>query len=302
MNDCGSMIDGFFVSENRKKLWSVELMILDYLENACKKLNINYFMLMGSAIGAARHKGFIPWDDDIDLGMLREDFDVFCEKGKQFFPEFLDIQYGVSDRGADCLLRIRDKRTTGIIRGEELFDGNKGIFIEIYCYDYCSDNLLRKVQLKMAKILQSLMFSRKYKNPHTSQKKKILKECFRWIPLSLVWRLYNWVVKLQSKNSPYVDILTLPDYSKKKKEMALVEDLKKIVYMPFEDRQVRMPVGYDRLLSRVYGDYMKLPPIEKRGAHHDNTVFYDPNKPYTAYEGNDVIERYFRGETGLELI
>ena len=74
------VIDGYKVSANRKKLWVTELDLLSFLEEVCIRENINYYLLFGSAIGAVRHKGFIPWDDDIDLGMLREDFEKFLTR------------------------------------------------------------------------------------------------------------------------------------------------------------------------------------------------------------------------------
>lgn len=302
MNSSGKIVDGFYVSENRMKLWEIELEMLDILELACKELNINYFMAMGSALGAVRHKGFIPWDDDIDVGMLRKDFDIFAQNASKFFPEGIDIQYGISDRGADCLMRIRNSQSTGIVRGEELFAGNKGAFIEVYCYDYCADNMLRKLQLKIAKSLQGLMFSRKYIDPHVTKRKRRIKNLFRWIPLSVLWNLYNKIIQIQTKENEYVDLIGLPDYSRSKKELAHVEDLNKSIYMPFENRMVRVAVGYDRVLRHLYGDYMKLPPLEKRGTFHSYAVFYDPNKSYKEYESNDIINRYFNGESGLELL
>ena len=106
------VIDGYKVSANRKKLWVTELDLLSFLEEVCIRENINYYLLFGSAIGAVRHKGFIPWDDDIDLGMLREDFEKFLNADKSDWPEYIDVQYGISEHGVDTLLRIRDARTT----------------------------------------------------------------------------------------------------------------------------------------------------------------------------------------------
>lgn len=111
-----------------------ELDLLSLLESLCVRENINYYLLFGSAIGAVRHKGFIPWDDDIDLGMLREDFEKFLNADKSDWPDYVDVQYGLSEHGVDTLLRIRDARTTGITRGDLNKNGNKGAFIEIYVF------------------------------------------------------------------------------------------------------------------------------------------------------------------------
>ena len=78
---------GFDVTDNRVLLWQSEMKMLQWLEKVCSKYSITYFLIGGSEIGAVRHKGFIPWDDDIDIGMLRKDFEVLLRVWKDELPE-----------------------------------------------------------------------------------------------------------------------------------------------------------------------------------------------------------------------
>ena len=82
----------FQVSDKRKAVWEIELQIMDEIDRICKKYNIKYFLAGGSMLGAARHDGFIPWDDDIDVGMLRPEYERFIEKKKKELPPNCFVQ------------------------------------------------------------------------------------------------------------------------------------------------------------------------------------------------------------------
>lgn len=297
------MIDGYKVSAARKQLWIIELDLLKRLEETCKKYDINYFLLFGSAIGAVRHKGFIPWDDDIDLGMLREDFDKFLKADKSDWPSYIDIQYGISEHGADCLLRIRDGRTTGIICDEKNRMGNKGVFIEIYPFDYVNDNKLRTRQIKASQFLKGCMSCCYMPIEELSVKSKLKRVMVRCLGINHAWRLYEKVCKLQNTiETTYVDTITLPEYAATRHHLFYKEDVMESVYKEFEYTEVRIPIGYDRCLTTRYGNYMKLPPLEERGTHHSFEVYYDPYVSYTEYENSDIPTRYFSGDISLEKL
>ncbi len=292
----------YLISSNRKKLWVIELDLLEMLENACRELNIDYFILFGSALGAVRHDGFIPWDDDIDLGMTREHFEVFLKNYKRFFPEYVDIQYGVSNSGVDFLLRIRDSRSTGIIRGESHRERNKGAFIEIYVFDRVRDDRSQKRQLFMSKLLCSAL------SMINTPEIRSVKGFFRKLPLTLfgasnLWKLYEKVCKkYDGKETGYYNLVSLPKYGNQRRFMIDRESVMSTGKLPFEYTSARIPVGNDKYLTQLYGDYMKLPPVEKRGTHHENIVYYDPNVSYKEYNGSDIPERYFGGDSTLELL
>lgn len=304
------VVCGYKVSSNRKKLWVHELDMIERLESVCRQLNIQYFTCFGSAIGAVRHKGFIPWDDDIDVGMLREDFDIFIKKGRTMFPSYIDIQYGVSEYRCDPLLRIRDARTTGIINTEYGQKGNKGCFIEIYPFDHVNDNYTRKIQLKITKQILLELTYRTTSAPNQPVKKRSKVSRMRtalFSPFSneILWWFYEKACRFQNTkkdNIKYVDTIGLPFYAITGHHLYEKKDVIDTYLTDFEYTKIRIPKGYDNVLRTRYGDYMQLPPVEQRGTHHDNIVFYDPNVSYSEYENSDVPVKYFEGDCSLELL
>lgn len=298
------IICDFKVSTNRKKLWHCEIELLEQLEKFCNKYNITYFVLWGSAIGAIRHKGFIPWDDDIDIGMVREDFEILRKHWESEFPDYVDIQYGVSEHGADMLMRIRDSRTTGIVFNEVNMPGNKGAFIEVYPFDYVANTGKRLRQARLNLHIYNCLNTKASHIKRTGIKKIIFGLVNCLFPPNILWKLLEKVAMIQNGGShEYIDSPAIPSpYTLKGRHLFKTEDCVNTISMPFEYTTIRVPRGYDRVLSVEYKNYMVLPPVEERGLHHENIVFYDPNQPYTAYEGSDAVKKYFAGDNSFELL
>lgn len=141
MNLNEEWICGHLVTERDKKVWNVELNILKEVKRICEKHNIKYFAEGGTLLGAARHGGFIPWDDDIDVAMLRDDYNKFIEIAQSELPEHLFIQNSKTDIRPNLFTKIRDSRTTWIPKGNDLKLKNYGIFIDIFPLDGCDNNI-----------------------------------------------------------------------------------------------------------------------------------------------------------------
>lgn len=289
--------NGFEVTKNRKLLWKYEIDMLLWLESICDKYHINYFLIGGSEIGAVRHKGFIPWDDDIDLGMLRSDFNKFLEVCNREVPDFYEIQYRFSD-GKDCwsnLCRIRDSRTTGIINNQIGKKISHGVFVEIYPYDYVP--VSRKEQIRLANkinILINVLLDKINQVPVKGIRMKLWKILFFWASPETIDRRIDSIC--QSFNDcGVVSTTMIPQYLKSGAEVLDKDDVVETIKVPFEYTTARIPKQYHKCLTRQYGNYMELPPVEQRGLHHSTLVFYDPERPYTEYSGKstgELIEKY----------
>ena len=133
---------GYTVTRKMKKVWAVELDLLNELLRVCNKYNIKIFASGGTMLGAVRHKGFIPWDDDIDMGMLRKDYDKLCKiANKEFqYPYFFQTNY--TDPGTlRGHAQLRNSNTTSFLQNEgSEYSFNQGIFIDIFPMDFLLQN------------------------------------------------------------------------------------------------------------------------------------------------------------------
>lgn len=287
--------DGFVVSPMRKKVWICEMKIMKWFCDICEENSINYFLLGGSALGAVRHSGFIPWDDDIDIGLLRNDFDKFIKVVKNLKNVPFCIEYGVIQNvHVSVLLRIRDNATTGIILDEYKHRLGGGIFIELYPFDNVPDSrLLRKNQQKISSILSHLMLYKNDYNNYTGIKKYLLL-LTRKIPLDKLWKWYmKNCIFFNKRSTLYVGRPATPTYDKAVGSFKR-EELENTIFWKFENTELRIPRDYDSFLKQSFGiNYMELPPINKRGMHHEHIVFYDAEKSYDKMIESGVVESYF---------
>ena len=133
---------GFLVTEKRKKVWAVGMELLEQFDRVCKKHGLRYFVYYGTLLGAVRHQGYIPWDDDIDVVMFRDDYERFQLIASEEFTE----PYFFQNSYTDCVLwpfsKIRDSRTTAIERRfTNLRDFHHGIFMDVFPLDSVSDGI-----------------------------------------------------------------------------------------------------------------------------------------------------------------
>ena len=120
-----------------EKLKGIELQLLDAFVSACEQLNIDYYILAGTLIGAVRHKGFIPWDDDIDIGMFRKDYDIFLEEGQKLLPKDVFLQTFITDKEYPTYFaKLRKSNTTFIEKSVSKLKMNHGVYLDIFPLDY----------------------------------------------------------------------------------------------------------------------------------------------------------------------
>lgn len=257
--------------EERKK---IVIGILERIHSFCLDNGIKYYLAYGSLIGAIRHSGFIPWDDDIDLWMFRKDYEHFIK----LFSEINDPIYKISSIHNDtkynlAFAKVYDSRTyisDGAYKAPDL-----GINVDIFPLDLLSDDinqakkLLKKI--KKYKVLSKLQSARIKKERAIYENLAIL--IGRIIPRFLIIRKID---KLSQKydifsGSRFCGNLTTLPYGER--EILKKEWFSSITEVAFEGKRFFAPQCYDDILTNIYGDYMKLPPIEKR-IQHANVAFW----------------------------
>lgn len=263
------------------ELHKVEVEILDEFVRICNKNNLRYWLVGGTLLGAVRHKGFIPWDDDIDIGMPRKDYNKFISLSEKELNKKYFIHHIGNDKNFYLnFLKIKKKNTFFDETLIENIDTKKNIFIDIFPYD--------EVESPCSKFFIIKNYIYKNLTPLAFYKIKILdKSKLRrpWLRFLVLPFSYKSILKFQRKieisenkkiNCEYITSYS-GAYNFKKETLPKnkVYPLKKI---EFEGRMFNVPNDYDYYLSNIYGDYMKLPPVDKRIAHFPKKIIFDTTK------------------------
>lgn len=273
-----------------RRLQALELMILKDFIELCESRGIDYFGVGGTAIGAVRHGGFIPWDDDIDVGLTRENYDRFLEAAKDYKPE----KYRVVNAGTDQGYPL--PTTRWVLRGtkfkEECFrdlDCELGIFLDIYCFDRIADEerAMRRQGWKAwfyGKLLILHSISRPVLYLEGWKARLVLGACrlahlgLRILPVSHDF-LYRKAVKAasayQNEETGRVAYFFDPTPFTSIIRMEHIVPTKK---MDFNGISMRFPGRVEEYLKVRYGDYMTLPPEDKRHNHPPAEFDFGPYK------------------------
>lgn len=270
--------------ENKQleELKRIELDLLKAFIDVCKKLNLQYFVAGGTAIGTIRHKGFIPWDDDIDLMMFRDEYNVFINNAQELLPPGYFLQTYSTDTGyMELFAKIRNSNTTFIEKQIQNIDMNHGVFIDIFPIDGYPSGCKGRHLLFRGKLTKlavaSNYFPKTFKRVVLGNLCKIL--LFSFNKKTLLRRFDKACSKFRAKDH-YQSICYGGVWGKK--EIFLTEHCGDGRIMRFEDVDVFVPQNIEDYLTMKYGDFMQLPPKEKQHSHHGTTVI-DTEKPYTFY-------------------
>lgn len=277
-------LSGFLVTTDRKKLWACELDLLEQLDAVCKKHHLNFFLIGGTMLGAIRHKGFIPWDDDIDVAMMREDYDKLLKIADKEFKKPYFLATSLNDKHFIGHAQLKNLNTAAINEEEKYLDYKKCIFIDIFVFDKVSeDEKERNKQKKQLKFYNMLLRGYYFAESPT---KKLSSKLFRFgmriykkfIPFAKLYRKYE---KIATRfNNTDTRLVSNPlFYVCYDKDIAKYDDLKDLVDCKFEYLTVKIPKTYDDILTRQYGDYMK--PVMGTQLHSIET--FDTEKSYTEY-------------------
>ena len=262
--------------EDLDKLRRKGLEILLYFKDICEKNNLKFYFCGGCCIGAIRHKGFIPWDDDVDIFMPREDY----EKLAEIWEEQADTEkYSYVRTTKDHFTRLQ----FAMISDNE----NHGVRIDILPLDGCPNGrFARKMQI-MWGLIYSMFIVRE---AHSSKGK--LFEIIGKILLALAitdknrYRIAKFAEKRMTKYKiadceKITELCAWYQYMVNEYPKSAFEEQ---LYVDFEGYKLPIPVGYDDYLKMAFGDYMKLPPVESQVAKHD-LVYYNLDEGYEKFKG-----------------
>lgn len=288
---CDEIRSGYFVSSFMKKVWAIEIDLLCELLNVCEKHNIKIATLGGTTLGAIRHQGFIPWDDDIDMQLDRDNYNKLCMVAPYEFkaPYFFQTEY--TDAGSfRGHAQLRNSNTTAILQHEaDRVNFNQGIFIDIFVLDkVISDEKKRDRQSKWMRIWRRAAYRMYINTDGYILQSKSLKRKLLHIPMQLLNKIcsYDWLYKkFEQECARYnsYDCEMTGAISafglKNKRFIWKTEDLEEVIWKDFEYIKVPIPKCFDSILKITYGDYLK--PV-KVPSEHGKTIF-DPEVSYKKY-------------------
>lgn len=286
MNLNEEVISGFTVTEGRKRVWQKEIEMVQIFINICKKHHLKYFAASGTLIGAIRHQGFIPWDDDIDIMMPREDYEKFLQVAKEELRDPFFLQHYTTEKNyPNGHIQIRNSQTTCFIHESyvDLKNGkNCGIFIDIFPFDKVFDNYKKRQKYcKKIKVLKALAMWRVYGTP-SFLRRMIVKFYFCFHSLQ------KTIIKIDrlSKNLPNKDkqsLVSIPTFLPGyEKEVWQENWFDEMVDHKFEDIEMAIPAKYDEVLRKEYGDYFVIP--EDKGGTMHGQSYFDCDTPFDQYK------------------
>ena len=270
------------------ELQQKEFELLKCFIEICEKLGLTYYLVCGSALGAVKYKGFIPWDDDVDVALPREDYEIFCKKAGDLLPEELFLQtYKTDPEYPHIFAKIRNSNTAYFEKSVAKFKINHGVYIDVFPLDGYPTNRAAQRKIEIKKVFYDLLLSSNFESDCTL-KVKILRRIFRFFGVhkrtaKIVARFEKMISSYPAKNS---EIWCNHGNWQGKLEYSPKEHYGDGAVMEFEGIKVSVPQKYDEYLTQKYGDWRADLPEEQKVGHHFYSVM-DLNKSYTEYIKQD---------------
>lgn len=263
---------------NPKELCNIQMDILSYVDSICKKYDIKYSISGGTLIGAIRHKGFIPWDDDIDIMLARYDYDRLVSamtaeynNGKR---KYRMLTNEIDNEFLFPYAKIFDEDTLLI----EHVKGCKdyGVFVDVFPIDYVSEQNKHKI-IRIMRILYNMLILKRLK---LEKERSFLKNITIVLSRVILFPFSNnWIINKMDKiarksNSIESDEMGCLVWGYGKREIIPSFVHAEHIYLPFEDKEYMAIKDYDIYLTHLYGNYMELPPKEKQVTHHGFDAYW----------------------------
>ncbi len=249
---------------NSDELKSIQLDLLQKTADFCENNGLRYFLCGGTLIGSIRHKGYIPWDDDIDIAMPRSDYDRFIRSFNQPENYYQVVNLDTNPDYAYCFAKVFDNRTT---LKELHYPGDTfGVYIDVFPADGVKDT----AQIRKIMLLHKFLNTKRANYYHRTASKKIINTLGKLLLLPFsAHQIATWMDNEARKftfgSVSMAGVIANPTGIGEMVDKSVFDS---DVYQEFEGRNYRVPIGYDTWLRSIYGDYMQLPPEEHRVTHH----------------------------------
>lgn len=256
-----------------RRVQLVQLEIAKEVKRVCEKNNIEYFMDGGTLLGAVRHGGFIPWDDDLDFGFTRKNYEKFLSVAQEQLSDCFFLQTWDSDPAYGyAFAKIRKKGTVYQERICQENEANSGIFVDLFPYDYLpKQRLKRNIVLKKLTLIKMLLKVKVKYKPWNELEHINFRRWLIYLPIRLLASvtskryLKQWYMKVATDSNWEKSEYIYPQVAEKLGVWLMKSSyFKKYTSLPFEDDTFSAPICYREFLTDGYGDYMTPPPKEKR--------------------------------------
>lgn len=256
------------------------LKMMKDFHQVCNDNNLVYYMLGGTCLGAVRHKGFIPWDDDMDVGMPRCAYNEFIKNAQKILPPYLEIRFYKNTANSPFhFAKLVNKNTTLI---EKMYTNYvEGVYIDVFPLDYIDPKSYWELKrFKWVKHLHSLVMRHVSTDNRLTVREKILAPIAKIIPLKILHFVLELLMTMNTNenSSYYCNFLGAWEM----RETILQSVFGNPVLYRFEDAEFYGPEKYDEYLKSLYGDYMQPPPEKDRVCRHDYH-YVNLNLPYRDY-------------------
>ncbi|ANK59141.1 hypothetical protein AYR54_01970 [Loigolactobacillus backii] len=255
-------------------LHKIELNLLKTVVDICERHQINYFMIGGSLLGTIRHQGFIPWDDDIDVGFLRQDYEKFLQvaAGELQPAQRLMTTQNTKDYGF-AFSKIVAENTEMVETYNLPNNAVHSVYVDLFPFDAIPAAVqARQKQYKQFKLYNRLVIERlKYGHADPPAKRAVI------VALNLVHRFQSVgylkqerraIMTAYQAQAATLDQINMCSQYAYGKEIIKQSELHQFITRSFSGLQVKVPAAYDAILTRMYGDYMQLPPKDKQVEKH----------------------------------
>ena len=250
-----------------RKCQLLQLKIAKEIVRICNENHIPYFLVAGSLLGAVRHKGFIPWDDDMDIGMKREDYNRFIAlASKQMKEDFFLQTWDVEKEYGSSFAKIRLNETLFVEKNSEKANIHKGIYVDVFPFDNVPDNSFQAIMQRLSSTYYKHLLLNKcrYDYVNRSDRKKML--IVKFLKTLSIFYSYECIHKrylltMTKYNSVETKrVIAFGGANLYKKELLKREWVEKLTPLLFEGESFLCPMDYDAYLTHFYGDYMTPPP------------------------------------------